>query len=706
MSSIKEETERIPGQEDQKEKVERYLQSLLAGSEDPDYDRYLEQMMRDLKSGKATPFQVEREAQRTYRLYLERVKPKGKNSMEFRIGAGIFSVVGAVFLLAAFMIFGLNFMSGIWQGVCLYAASLIIMLASELLIRRLNGRFARVITGIGLAGLFLSTVINYVVLEVIGEMAACLITLVIVFLAVLTSRKKDAASIRLITILGCYVSFWPIQSFESELNFLIVTGMILLINLVFILLPNQKNRIVTDTVHMALHPLFTGAVAAGALEAGMDAVYPACFIITSLIILNLIFLGHKKDPKAWFAAIFSMAAGFCVMLLAAATGFRYGTDAQMQQQLFYRLIAEVMAIAVLIVFFVLWEKRRSRWILYYLMAAVAVALNGFGLYNWEKTVGILTVFVLTGILSKIRELKVLDGIVTVLAALEGISLSSYYNDTGRYIWFFFAAFVLSVLWIRHLALFHEIVITLFTLYCIRLEFSGNWVIPACTALLLLFFLLFNHLPWLRGQRQLPYNIINASLAGLFCFSAWFAFDSAVSSVTMLIGAAAIVIVFRERYGMSVPRKYLILASFLVVMILTAHYESPVTVSILLMIVSIGCVGIGFRLKDRVYRIGGLSMAAVVCVKLVIYDFRGLDSLPRIIVFFSVGMIALGISFLYIHLEKKQEAEEKTEKKEEPASGEMLTAAQPGEAFEGKQQESAEGLFEKKTENNQEGIREE
>ena len=71
MSSIKEETERIPGQEDQKEKVERYLQSLLAGSEDPDYDRYLEQMMRDLKSGKATPFQVEREAQRTYRLYLE-----------------------------------------------------------------------------------------------------------------------------------------------------------------------------------------------------------------------------------------------------------------------------------------------------------------------------------------------------------------------------------------------------------------------------------------------------------------------------------------------------------------------------------------------------------------------------------------------------------------------------------------------------------
>ena len=216
MSNRKEETAQIPGPEAQKEKVRGYLQSLLESSEDPDYDRYLEQMMRDLESGKATPFQVEREAQRTYRLYLQRVKPKGKNSMEFRIGAGIFSVVGAVFLLAAFMIFGLNFLSGIWQGVCLYAASLIIILVSELLIRRLNGRFARVITGNGFGSLFLSTVINYVVLEVIGETAACLITLAIASLAVLISRKKDAASIRLITILGCYVSFWPIQSFERS----------------------------------------------------------------------------------------------------------------------------------------------------------------------------------------------------------------------------------------------------------------------------------------------------------------------------------------------------------------------------------------------------------------------------------------------------------------------------------------------------------
>ena len=77
-----------------------------------------------------------------------------------------------------------------------------------------------------------------------------------------------------------------------------------------------------------------------------------------------------------------------------------------------------------------------------------------------------------------------------------------------------------------------------------------------------------------------------------------------------------------------------------------------------MIISIGCVGAGFRLRDKVYRISGLSMAVCVCVKMIVYDFRGLDSLLRIILFFTVGVIALGISFLYIHLERKEEKEEK------------------------------------------------
>ncbi|MBD5502171.1 MAG: DUF2339 domain-containing protein [Lachnospiraceae bacterium] len=175
-------------------------------------------------------------------------------------------------------------------------------------------------------------------------------------------------------------------------------------------------------------------------------------------------------------------------------------------------------------------------------------------------------------------------------------------------------------------------------------------------MLLLLFLLFNHLPILKEQKQLVYNIVNTGIAGLFYLCVWACDDYVIASVTMLIGSVAILVMFRKRYGLEIPRKYLLLAGFLTYMILVAGFKTPVVVSILLMTVAVGCVGIGFKLKDKVYRICGLVMAVLVCIKLVLYDFRGIPSLSKVILFLVVGLIALSISFLYIYLEKKEDDE--------------------------------------------------
>ncbi len=57
------------------ERVKSRLRQLMELSEDPYYDRYLAQMWRDLESGKATPKQVEQEAQRSYLEYIRRMTP-------------------------------------------------------------------------------------------------------------------------------------------------------------------------------------------------------------------------------------------------------------------------------------------------------------------------------------------------------------------------------------------------------------------------------------------------------------------------------------------------------------------------------------------------------------------------------------------------------------------------------------------------------
>lgn len=130
-----------------------------------------------------------------------------------------------------------------------------------------------------------------------------------------------------------------------------------------------------------------------------------------------------------------------------------------------------------------------------------------------------------------------------------------------------------------------------------------------------------------------------------------------SSIMMVLGTISIIVIFRERYKMKLPRKQLFLAGFLVCYSLTEHYESPVIASILLMIVALLCVGGGFKLHDKAERICGLVLALFVCIKLVVYDFREVDIFYKMIVFLVVGAIALLISFIYIQLEKTMERQE-------------------------------------------------
>ena len=302
-----------------KERIKRRLLQLMEISKDPYFDQYLNQMLKDLNSGKATAKQVEKEADRTWALYQQRMgikvspKPqtvapvvtqnpaptvttpqnmqvvethsyqKTKDTMEFKIGAGIFSTVGAVFVLVALVIIGFHFLQGIWQGLCLYAVSLAVIFVSELILRKLNKTFSLVITGIGISSLFISTVINYFVLKTVNGLAAAIITICIAILSIWISRKKDATSIRLITFLGCYICFLPIKGFESELNFLIMIGLLSIVQIVSIFLPNQNNREIISCVHMAVHTVFTGVVTTIVLLNEMDAIYASFFIIISLI---------------------------------------------------------------------------------------------------------------------------------------------------------------------------------------------------------------------------------------------------------------------------------------------------------------------------------------------------------------------------------------------------------------------------------------
>jgi hypothetical protein len=55
---------------------------------------------------------------------------------------------------------------------------------------------------------------------------------------------------------------------------------------------------------------------------------------------------------------------------------------------------------------------------------------------------------------------------------------------------------------------------------------------------------------------------------------------------------------------------------------------------------------GFPLHDRVARLAGLGLLAVCLLKLFVYDLRFLDTLPRIFSFLVLGLILVGVSWIY------------------------------------------------------------
>ncbi len=70
---------------EQKARIKARLRQLMELSEDPYYDQYLAQMMKDLESGKATPEQVERETERSYYKYRQRMLQIEEKKMEVHV---------------------------------------------------------------------------------------------------------------------------------------------------------------------------------------------------------------------------------------------------------------------------------------------------------------------------------------------------------------------------------------------------------------------------------------------------------------------------------------------------------------------------------------------------------------------------------------------------------------------------------------------
>ena len=651
-----------------RERTEQKLSELMRLSKEPYFSRYVAQMKKDLEEGVATPLQVEREADRSYAEYQRRMRdreaaqPELKTkSVEFKIGIHVFSLIGALFILAAFVTFGFYFLKGAFQGICIYMAAFALVLFSELFLRRKMQKFAGVITGIGIGCLYAANIVNYLVLHLVNGIIAVLLTLLIAAATIWLSRKRDSVVIRLIGLIGCYVCLYPIHGFETELSFFVLTVILFIVNVAGVLFPNQSRAAAILAVHAALNVIFTGALL---IIAGLDhvqATYLAALLLSSFIFMEIMaFVNRKREKDNEIFIITCIGSGlllFMMFLLETITG----------EQLVGLIMAAVTA-AVSMLFFLLWEKEDERkWAQVYFAAGLFLLIGAFSDQPVEQTITVGVIFLIARIGNRQRQLTALEAIAAVAVGLTGIGLSG-----SVYAYILAALLVLLSFRINKLYVFHEIVTTasVLVIWFLKCEWfrlynwgmDGKWFYPVAVLLLMLLFLLFHHLQGLRDKKQEVYNIVSLCFIGIFCLLPLFEGHLWTRIAIMAAGTLAAFLLLRKRYGLYWKGNTLLWAFFFSLYSITGNFGSPVVSSILIMAAAFFLVGIGFRHKEKMERITGLVLAALVCLKLVLYDFREAELLYRMIVFLIVGVMALGISFLYMFLEKKM-AQKKAEVEE-------------------------------------------
>lgn len=467
-------------------------------------------------------------------------EPQGSHkSMEFKVGTVIFGVLGIAFLLVAFITFGLNYMSNVMQGVFLYLIGVVILASSELFFSKWVEKFSYCLTGLGISSLYATTMINYIYLSIFPGWAALLVTVVITVFFFFLSRKKDSGMIRIICLIGCYISLMPIHQLNSLIDFVLPAVVLFFVNLAGVYCPVKKRRKVVDVVQFVCSCIVLSYLIYLQWISGM-VMWPVYILVCgNILVLHLLYLAAGE--RGLYRALYFVGQSVYLLCLLYISYHEKWLD------------YGVLGMALLgVIMSLLFRKRAIRlapylYVALYCVLAYALEEDAF----WLSVVCLVIFAVNKGLVRKCKEMLIPDAIYTMLAAL-GVCLFMSGEEVRFVSYIFAAAIVLSC-----------IIVKRFRLYHIYTSLTFGWI-------------------------------------------------------------------------------------FLV----TRDWK-PFLCSILIAVLASVAIGAGFYKKNKGIRIYGLILMICVALKLIIFDFYQSSAGTRILVFFVVGILILGISFVYIFLEKKQ-----------------------------------------------------
>lgn len=602
--------------------------------------------------------------------YMLQAAPRPQKNHEFTIGINVFGTIGVLFVLAALILLGINYMGSLVRELGLYVAGLLVWGIAEFVLKKKSQTLSMIFASLGIGCLYVTTMVNFLYLHNFNGLVTILITTLITVVVMFVSRKKDAGILRIICIGACMISFLMMDThMVTDMELLIYMVMIVMVQLLGIFLPVKKWAYGIAVGQLAGAAAFAWFFAIGTIspESVMElrALYVIGFLVVSMLLMELAAWRMPSESGNQRQGIY-IAFGIGAVLLVwayrwcAIGEFDWCHGPYSDIEIWIRLAVMAAIVVMGIVFFFLTKHSGNlRWMQGYFVGGAALLLLGFGADERLSVTITLSVLVIFYKLLTYRheQLRVAGAVITSWTVLATLI---YYNSVYGYV--LLGVLLLSFVLMNHWQTFYELLITIATVLYIVLALDNDLVLPLVIAVMWLASMLFNYVKRFSGRGIMGFNCTMLVME-ISCYLGLISLQSfdtvIIYFILTVLGLGIIFFTFQPRFHIPGNWRDFVIAGFLTYMVLVTRFELRITSSILLMIVGLFGIIVGFVQRDRKLRIYGLVLCMLMCFKIALFDFQA-ESLQRIILFMATGVVALVISGIYALMEKKYiKAEEGT-----------------------------------------------
>lgn len=639
------------------EELHLRIHNLIQESKDPNFTNFLNQVGSALWRGKMSEEEAEKVIDQNLKLYYDSLNnssmpsgpSKSKKNVEFTIGTGVLGIMGAAFLLTALAIFTMNFMSGYAKSVGLYFVSAILIIIAELFVRKKKEKFAVGMAGAGVGGLYLTTVLNYLYFCTLNDFAAVIICLIITVIVFVWGKKRNSEILSVVSLLGSTVCLLSVSNTDCSEKFMIISGVIALIYLGGAFVSSSKQPKWAVPFQFVLCAVTTLTVMFQSAFNNIESRYLAVFILLVLVDVSVLFVRSEKSTADRVLYVISY-----LLLTVLVSTLPLGIP----ESYFFSTIPMAVLTAVFTV--VLHKQEKLMWVpywaLHYNLFYLVLKLFITGSHDVEIFTVLVCTFILAEGLNHVKVLRFSEAVVSGCTFFYLLLLS----DSGKSWMVAVITFLLAVspFLSKYWQTYHRVLATLAVVTCTEKLIQGicpdGILLAIVTGILLLSILICRFFDKWKKAGVENYNIVMLILLSVCYFDLAFQDDIVIYLIMLCFGITIFVFLFDRKYELPESNKYLWLGIFLLYMILILRLENGMITSILLAADAIFCVAAGFAIHRKPVRIFGLIVAVLVSLKVAFIDNGRLDITQRVLAFLIVGLVILGISYIYFSLEKKIE----------------------------------------------------